>query len=160
MSYIPFGMTPESPTGPNMPIINDKTPAKTLQSIATYVSTPILTSIGANVVFTTAPDKGRFIPTAIWFCPTIATGASATPVIRIGFTNSGTVYSDWVASYTFLSSRALYQYWEIPLKADAGGTSPTARRSAPPSTDIVFYVSTASTVPCAGDVVISGFYTL
>ena len=158
MAYLPFGMSPAGPIGPTVPIINDKTPARTLVHMVTHVSTPTLTAIGANTIFTTAPDRGRFFPTAVWFNPSINTGASATPVIRIGYTNSGTVYSDFVASYTFLSSRVAGQFFEIPLKADAGGTSPTARRSAPPSTAIVCYVSTASATVCAGQLIIAGFY--
>lgn len=158
MSYIPFGMTPAAPTGPADRVINDKTPAKTLVHRVAHVSTPLLTSIGANTIFTTAPDRGRFFPIGVWFRPSINTASNATPIVRIGYTNSGSVYSDFVSSYTFLSSRLAGQFFDIPLKADAGGSAPTARLSAPPSTAIVFYVATASVGVCAGEVTISGFY--
>lgn len=159
MSYLPFGMSPAAPTGPEARVINDKTPAPTLVRLATYVGTPILTAIGANTIFTTAPDRGRFFPVSIWFRPSIATAAGATPIIRIGYTNSGTVYSDWVTGFTFLSSLAAGQFFEITLKADAGGAAPTGRYSAPASTPIVLYVSTASASACAGEVILTGFYS-
>lgn len=158
MAYLPLGMSPAAPVGPTPPVIHDKTPAPTLVQLVAHVSTPLLTSIGANTIFTTAPDRGRFFPTAVWFNPNINTASNSTPVIRVGYTNSGTVYSDFVSSYTFLSSRVAGQFFEIPLKADAGGTPPTARLSAPPSTAIVCYVSTASVGVCAGELVIVGFY--
>lgn len=151
-------MAPAAPVGPTPRVINDKTPAKTLVHLVAHVATPVLTAIGANTIFTTAPDRGRFFPTAAWFRPSIATGASATPVIRIGYTNSGTVYSDFVSAFTFASSLVAGQFFEIPLKADATGTPPTGRFSAPPSTPIVFYVATASASACAGEVTITGFY--
>jgi len=158
MAYVPFGMTPAGPTGPTPPVIHDKTPSPTLEHLAAYVATPNLTIIGAKVLFTTAPDRGRFFPVSIWFNPSINTASNSTPIIRIGYTNSGTVYSDWVASYTFLSSRVLGQFFEIPIKNDAGGTPPTGRYSAPPSTDIVCYVATASAGVCTGELIVSGFY--
>jgi len=158
VSYVPFGMAPAAPIGPTPRVINDKTPATTLVHFVAHVATPVLTSIGANTVFTTAPDRGRFFPVAVWFRPSINTAAGATPVIRIGYTNSGTVYSDFVSAFTFASSLVAGQFFEIPLKADATGTPPTGRFSAPPSTAIVFYVATASPSACAGEVTISGFY--
>lgn len=158
MSYIPFGMTPAGPIGPTPPVIHDKTPAPTLVHYVAHVATPTLTAIGANTIFTTAPDRGRFFPVSIWFRPSVNTGASSTPIIRVGYTNSGTVYSDFVSSFTFLSSLVAGQFFEIPLKADATGTPPTGRFSAPASTPIVFYVATAGAAPCAGEVTISGFY--
>jgi hypothetical protein len=157
MSYIPFGMSVETPLGPPSSIINDKAPAATLVNIVTHVSTPNLLAIGANTVFTTAPDRGRFFPVSIWFNPSVTTSATA-PIIRIGYTNSGTVYSDFVSSYTFLTAIVLNEFFEIPLKADAGGAAPTARLSAPPSTAIVCYVATAGVSPCAGQLIIHGFY--
>lgn len=158
MSYLPFGMSPKGPIGPTVPIINDKTPARSLVNLVAHTSRPTLTAIGANTIFTTAPDRGRFFPTAVWFNPDIATGASATPIIRIGYTNSGTVYSDFVSAYTFLSSLVAGQFFEIPLKADATGAPPTGRFSAPASTAIVCYVATASASACSGDLIVSGFY--
>lgn len=157
MSYIPFGMSTKTPLGPLVPIINDKAPAPTLINAITIASTPSLLAIGANTIFTTAPDRGRFFPVSIWFNPTVNTSTTV-PVIRIGYTNSGTVYSDFVSSFTFASSLVSGQFFEIPLKADAGGTSPTARFSAPASTPIVFYVATAGASPCAGQLVMHGFY--
>jgi hypothetical protein len=158
MSYLPLGMTPKAPVGPEVPVIHDKTPAPTLVELVTHVATPNLNAIGAYTIFTTAPDRGRFFPVAVWFNPSIASGASATPIVRVGYTNSGSVYSDFVSAYTFLSSLAAGQFFEIPLKADAGGASPTGRYSAPPSTAIVFYVATATAQACAGQVVVTGYY--
>lgn len=158
MAYLPLGMSPAGPIGPTPPVINDKTPATSLVQLVAHVSTPILTAIGANTIFTTAPDRGRFFPTAVWFNPSVNTGASSTPIIRIGYTNSGTVYSDFVSSFTFASSLVAGQFFEIGLKADAGGASPTGRFSAPASTPIVCYVATAGAAPCAGQLVVSGFY--
>jgi hypothetical protein len=158
MAYIPFGMSPAGPIGPTPPVINDKTPARSLVQLVAHVSTPTLTAIGANAIFTTAPDRGRFFPTAIWFNPSVNTGASSTPIIRIGYTNSGTVYSDFVASFTFASSLVAGQFFEIPLKADATGAPPTGRFSAPASTSIVCYVATAGAAPCAGQLIVTGFY--
>ena len=158
MAYVPFGMTPAGPVGPTPPVIHDKTPATSLVQIVAYTSTPTLTAIGANTIFTTAANRGRFFPTAVWFNPSVNTGSTSTPVIRIGYTNSGTVYSDFVSSYAFLSSLLAGQFFEIPLKADATGTPPTGRFSAPPSTPIVLYVATAGAAPCAGQVIVAGFY--
>lgn len=158
MAYLPFGMSPAGPTGPTPPIINDKNPARTLSHLVAHVSSPTLTAIGANVVFQTAPDRGRFFPTAVWFHPTANTAAGATPVVRFGYTNSGTVYSDWISSFTFLSSLVAGQFFELSLKADAGGAAPTGRYSAPPSTDVVLYVATASATPVPGQLVVVGFY--
>lgn len=158
MSYLPFGMSPAAPTGPESRVINDRTPALSLVRFVTHVATPTLTAIGANTVFTTAPDRGRFFPISVWFRPSIATAAGATPIVRLGYTNSGTVYSDFVSAYTFASSLVAGQFFEIPLKADAGGTAPTGRYSAPASTPIVLYVATASASACAGEIIVSGFY--
>lgn len=158
MSYLPLGMSPAAPTGPESRVVNDLTPARTLVRLVSHVATPTLTAIGANVVFTTAPDRGRFFPVSIWFRPSVNTGSTSTPIIRVGYTNSGTVYSDFVAAFTFLSSLVAGQFFEIPLKADATGAPPTGRFSAPPSTPIVFYVATAGAAPCAGDVIVTGFY--
>lgn len=158
MAYLPLGMTPAAPTGPDVPVIHDKTPAPTLVPLVSYVATPTLTAIGATTVFTTEANRGRFFPVSVWFNPSVATGTSSTPVVRLGYTNSGTVYSDFVSSFTFASSLAQGQFFEIPLKADATGTPPTGRFSAPPSTAIVFYVATAGAAPCAGQVIVTGFY--
>lgn len=158
MAYVPFGMSPAGPIGPTPPVIHDKTPAPSLVQLVAHTATPTLTAIGANVIFTTAPDRGRFFPVAVWFNPSINTASNSTPIVRVGYTNSGTVYSDWVSSYTFLSSLVAGQFFDIPLKADAGGTAPTGRYSAPPSTDVVLYVSTASVGVCAGQVIIWGYY--
>jgi len=159
MAYLPFGMSPAAPVGPTVPVINDRNPARTLTNIVAHVSSPVLTSIGANLVFTTAPDRGRFFPTAVWFHPSAATGASATPVVRLGYTNSGAVYSDWISSFSFLSSLAANQFFELSLKADAGGAAPTGRYSAPPSTGVYLYVATASPTPVPGELIVAGFYS-
>lgn len=158
MSYLPLGVSPAAPTGPETRVINDKTPALSLVRIVTHVSTPTLTAIGANAVFTTAPDRGRFFPVSVWFRPSVNTGASSTPIVRLGYTNSGTVYSDFVAAFTFASSLVAGQFFEIPLKADATGAPPTGRFSAPASTPIVLYVATAGAAPCAGEIIVAGFY--
>lgn len=150
-------MSTQTPLGPLVPIINDKAPAPTLVNAITVASTPNLLAIGANTIFTTAPDRGRFFPVAIWFNPSVNTSTTA-PTIRIGYTNSGTVYSDFVSSFTFSTSLVANQFFEISLKADAGGTSPTARFSAPASTAIVCYVATAAVSPCAGQLIVHGFY--
>ncbi len=151
-------MTPPGPEGPTVPVIHDLNPVPTLDRLVTYVATPNLTAVGANAFFTTEANRGRFFPVDIWVCPIVNTGTTATPTFRIGYTNSGTVYSDWVSGQTFLSSLLLNQYFEAPLKADAGGTAPTGRYSAPPSTPVVIYVATAGAAPCAATFVMRGFY--
>lgn len=156
--YIPFSMSPAPEIGPAPPIIHARNPSLTLDEMVVYSVSPNMTAIGANTIFTTEANRGRFFPVDIWFYPTVAGNASSTPQIRIGYTNSGTIYSDWVTTTSFLSSLAVGQYFEIPLKSDAGGTAPTGRYSAPPSTAIVFYVSLASAGPCAGVCHVRGFY--
>ena len=173
MGYIPYTQGATYPIGPGSssganggtvtnPRYHTNTDsalsAKPLDSFACYVSGIVnVDTLGNTTLFTTASDRGRFFPVEVWFYPTGPNGLTA-GTVRLGYTNSGTAYSDWISSGTISVSIVANQYIQIPLKADAAGAAPTGRLSAPASTAIVLAVATATNAGCAGKFAVMGYY--
>lgn len=175
MSYLPpvaqgstYAYGPPSYTGANGTVvsnvryaINNDAAAKalTFNNFACYVSATVDLATLNNTVtlFTTASDRGRFFPTEVWYNPQTAGGITS-PVIRLGFTNSGTTYSDWISAGTITASLVVNEFLTIALKANAAGASPTGRYSAPPSTPIVLVVGTAGSAGTSGRFCVFGVY--
>jgi hypothetical protein len=167
MTYIPIAKSPDYPTSivtgtpanPQFNVIDDTgISTKTFQYFASYSSAAVdLTSATTTTLFTTAASLGRFFPLEIYFVPNVDVSAAG-PTIRVGYTNAGTPYTDWVSSATTGNSLVTNEFVQISLKADAAGTAPTGRYSAAASTSVILSVSSAATAPYSGYFIVSGIY--
>lgn len=171
MSHLPIGQVQSNtPNYPATKITQDVALGTQRVMLSTYSADVVLTTTGAKTIFTTAADKGRFVPIMIAaYCTSGLEPGGFGASVSVGWNPSNTQpYIDWVnqegiASITTGSFGAgNYQIpSELPIQTKiypfGGGIYVT---SAPPSTNVVVYVNQADGATSdTRTFVITGFYT-